>query len=59
MEDCRKLQEDLDEVKQWIEEWQLEFHPEKCKYMRVGRSQVQTPEYTMYNIMNEVVKEKI
>ena len=57
-DDCRKLQEDLDELKRWTEEWQLKFHPEKCKSMRIGRSVTQDHVYTMYEDMEQVDKEK-
>jgi len=35
-QDSRELQEDLDSLSNWSEDWQLLFNAEKCKVMHVG-----------------------
>ena len=35
-QDCRSLQADLIRMKEWTDKWLLTFHPDKCKYMRIG-----------------------
>ena len=42
-EDCRQLQSDLDNLQKWAKKWQMKFHPEKCKVMRIGREH---PDFT-------------
>lgn len=37
-EDTRTLQEDLDKLSNWERTWQMEFHPEKCKVIRITRN---------------------
>ena len=40
-EDARKsLQEDLDNLHQWSEDWLLKFHPEKCCVVQLGSNNV-------------------
>ena len=38
MEDCNKLQEDLDRIYEWSKEWQMEFNISKSHVMKMGRS---------------------
>lgn len=38
-EDSRMLQEDLDRLTEWSENWQLLFNTEKCKIMHMGHKQ--------------------
>ncbi len=52
-QDCELLQEDLTKMFQWTHEWLLEFHPEKCVSMRVGKSN--PPLYT-YSLNNHDLK---
>ena len=35
--DSYLLQEDLDSIERWCQQWLLKLHPEKCKVMRVGQ----------------------
>ena len=34
IDDCKIVQEDLDELIQWEQSWSVEFHPDKCKVLR-------------------------
>ena len=36
-EDAQLLQQDLNQLEQWSEEWLLKFHPDKCKVLSMGR----------------------
>ena len=38
MEDCDKLQEDIDRIFEWSKDWQMEFNINKCHIMRMGKS---------------------
>ena len=35
-EDRQSLQQDIDNMDGWAREWQMQFHPHKCKTMRIG-----------------------
>ena len=42
-EDSRSLQEDLDHLFSWSEDWKLKFHPDKCKVLEIrGKSNTNT-----------------
>ena len=48
--DRQALQEDLDKLGTWSEQWLLKFHPEKCKHMHIGRQDPpQDKGYTLCN----------
>jgi len=36
-EECMSLQEDLISLEDWANQWQLRFHPSKCKTMHIGK----------------------
>ena len=38
VDDCEKLQRDLDKIGEWSRTWQMEFNLNKCKIMEFGRS---------------------
>ena len=38
IEDCRKLQEDLDKIVKWGRKWQMEFNTSKCRVVEFGKS---------------------
>ena len=39
--DCNDLQEDLSKACEWTDDWQLLFHPDKCKVVRLGKENEQ------------------
>lgn len=57
-DDCEKLQEDLNEMKLWTEKWLLSFHPEKSKYMRIGKTKVEDEGYYLTNHIERSTSEK-
>ena len=40
LEDCNKLQEDLDKIYEWSVKWQMEFNISKCHVMKMGKKQI-------------------
>ena len=46
---CINLQKDIDRLQDWAEKWQLKFHPDKCKVLRIGHGH---PEFT-YTLTTE------
>lgn len=57
-EDCLKLQQDVQEIYSWSEKWLLSFHPDKCKYMRIGRTTIDDQGYQMEKQLKKVALEK-
>ena len=50
------LQEDLNKLEQWAKEWQMEFHPDKCKTIHITRSpNIKKHVYTIYGVPMETV----
>ena len=37
VKDCRNLQKDLDQISDWSKGWELKFHPQRCKILRIGK----------------------
>ena len=35
MDDCYKLQKDLDSLTMWSHKWQMLFNPRKCEFLRI------------------------
>ncbi|XP_068250159.1 uncharacterized protein [Palaemon carinicauda] len=58
VEDCNRLQGDLDELRKWTEKLLLLFHPEKSKYMKIGNTSVDDNEYIMYIIISKTRTER-
>jgi len=63
--DCDLLQNDILRLNQWAERWQIDFHPEKTKVLRIGKYHpAPEKEYFMLNdagnreIFNFVTEEK-
>ena len=54
IEDQIALQEDIDKLSNWSEKWALNFHPKKCKAMRIG-NKVSTEERYKYILNNSVI----
>jgi len=46
-EDSRQLQNDLDLLLQWAEDWQMTFNIEKCKVMHIGNQNLSSVCYYM------------
>ena len=46
IDDCNILQNDLDTLSQWTNEWLLSFNVDKCKVMHIGKNNPKL-EYTM------------
>ena len=44
------LQEDLEKLTEWSQTWLLKFHPDKCKFMHIGKNE--PPSDFHYNLMN-------
>ena len=38
VKDCRRLQNDLDQISDWSKTWELKFHPQKSKILRIGKN---------------------
>ena len=38
IDDCNILQNDLDMLSQWTNEWLLSFNVDKCKVMHIGKN---------------------
>ena len=55
LEDCNKLQEDLDKIYEWGKQWQMEFNISKCHVMKMGKSKYRP--YKEYKLGEETVKE--
>jgi ribonuclease P/MRP protein subunit RPP40 len=56
-EDAIKLQDDLNRIAKWAEEWKMQFNADKCKVMHVGNSNKRF-EYRMNNVTIEAVNEE-
>ena len=58
IDDNKKLQEDLDELKKWSDLWLLKFHPDKCFRITIGKKKDYEFEYhiTVENKLHEMSK---
>ncbi len=52
-QDCETLQEDLSKMHTWTKDWLLQFHPDKCVSMRVGKAE---PPLFIYSLENHNLK---
>ena len=56
-QDAQALQEDLNQLVKWEQDWLMEFHPGKCQVIRVTRSRSpMTNNYYLHNHQLEVVE---
>ena len=54
VEDQESLQDDLDKLMSWSEEWLLKFNPEKCKLVRIGHGHQTEYEMTENGISHKL-----
>ena len=54
--DVKELQEDLDKLTKWSNDWLLRFHPDKCKHMRIVKKSETTPSYNLQQHILETVR---
>ena len=55
--DKEELQQDLEKLDDWSKKWLLKFHPQKCKYMTIGKNDSQF-KYTLQGQQLQKVKEE-
>ena len=58
LEDRLRLQEDLDKVVDWSEDWQMKFNVEKCKVMHLGNMNAGESYYMDNSVLKVVEEEK-
>ena len=46
-DDCEDLQKDIHLMYEWSDKWMLKFHPDKCKTMRIRKSNIDLKEYSL------------
>ena len=52
IDDCKILQEDLRKLIQWEQSWSMEFHPDKCKVLRItNKKKVIKYRYLLHNVI--------
>ena len=57
LQHVRELQNDLDNLVLWESNWSMQFHPEKCKVLRVtNKRKIIDGEYNIHNHKLELVK---
>ena len=50
--DCKILQKDLQNLMQWEQSWSMEFHPDKCKVLRIiNKRKVIKYRYLLHNVI--------
>ena len=45
--DCENLQSDIYLMNNWADTWMLKFHPDKCKTIRIGNSELDHHQYSL------------
>lgn len=56
--DCETLQDDLNQLGKWEQDWCMSFHPDKCNVLRVSRKRVTVQHsYTLHGHTLESVTE--
>ncbi len=56
--DCVQLQEDLFCLEEWAKKWNMRFHPDKCKVLRIGKQDSEF-DYTMSDNGSRCVLEEV
>jgi hypothetical protein len=55
--DATALQQDLDALQKWEDDWKMEFHPQKCQLLRISRKKKNiSANYTIHNHTLEEVE---
>ena len=52
------LQKDINEMVKWADQWQLEFHPDKCVKMSVNNKEFENRTYNMDDVILRNVKQE-
>ena len=52
------LQEDINEMVKWADQWQLEFHPDKCVKMSINNKELENRTYNMDDVILRNVKQE-
>ena len=50
------LQEDINEMLKWADQWKLEFHPDKCVKMSIHNKELENRTYKMHDIILRNIK---
>ena len=53
------MQEDLDKLSIWSDNWLLKFHPDKCKKMTIGKRPLEQEEYHLNTNNREHIIEEV
>jgi len=56
-EDSKEMQDDLNTLFNWSQDWQIAFNIDKCKVMHIGRRNLQS-KYFMNNMELEKIQEE-
>ena len=57
-EKCKKLQENIDKLLMWTDQWQLKFNNEKCKVLHLGKNNPCYKYYMQGNVLESTEVEK-
>ena len=49
IKDMEILQQDMQELEKWSNNWLLKFHPDKCNVLSVGKRNIPQFKYTLSN----------
>lgn len=55
IDDCNKLQQDLQNLERWEQDWLMQFHPAKCNVLRITKKNTRTS--YPYMLHGEVLEE--
>ena len=58
-EDSKVLQDDLNTLSTWSDNWLLKFHPDKCKVMHIGKKSDRKEQYYLrHSALQQAEEEK-